>query len=88
MEVVEEGGARLSVALNGHPKLLNDLRRPTIEEIGYRTDIFRLDGITDSQREYQWLLKTSTDKGKLEDIPTTETIDLLAMRFRTPLQAQ
>jgi glucose/arabinose dehydrogenase len=28
--------------LAGHPKLRNDLRRPTMEEIGYRTDIFTL----------------------------------------------
>ncbi|MDE9436103.1 hypothetical protein KKI95_09175 [Xenorhabdus bovienii] len=52
MEVVEDGGGRLSVVLAGHPKLRNDLRRPTMEEIGYRTDIFTLDGITGSQREY------------------------------------
>jgi type II secretory pathway predicted ATPase ExeA len=32
-----------------------------MEEIGYRTDIFSLDGITGSQREYiHWLLKTCT----------------------------
>lgn len=68
MEVVEDGGGRLSVVLAGHPKLRNDLRRPTMEEIGYRTDIFTLDGIAGSQREYiQWLLKSST-KGKPEDI--------------------
>ena len=85
----EDGGARLSVVLAGHPKLRNDLRRPTMEEIGYCTDIFTLDGITGSQREYiQWLLKTSTGKGKPEDILTTEAVDLLAMKLRTPLQAQ
>lgn len=89
MEVVEDGGGRLSVVLAGHPKLRNDLRRPTMEEIGYRTDIFTLDGITGSQREYiQWLLKTSTDKGKPEDILTPEAVDLLAMKLRTPLQVQ
>lgn len=80
MEVVEDGGGRLSVVLAGHPKLRNDLRRPTMQEIGYRTDIFTLDGITGSQREYiQWLLKSSIGKGKPEDILTTEAIDLLAM---------
>jgi type II secretory pathway predicted ATPase ExeA len=89
MEVVEDGGGRLSVVLAGHPKLRNDLRRPTMEEIGYRTGIFTLDGITGSQREYiQWLLKTSTGKGKPEDILTTEAVDLLAMKLRTPLQVQ
>ncbi|MBD2785640.1 ExeA family protein [Xenorhabdus sp. DI] len=52
IELIEEGGGRLSVILAGHPKLRNDLRRPTMEEIGYRTDIFSLEGITGSQREY------------------------------------
>ncbi|QHF00118.1 AAA family ATPase [Pseudomonas syringae pv. maculicola str. ES4326] len=51
MELVEDGDGRLSVVLAGHPKLRNDLRRPTMEEIGYRTDIFSLDGIAGSQRE-------------------------------------
>ena len=37
--------------LAGHPKLRNDLRRPTMEEIGYRTDIFTLDGTAGSQRD-------------------------------------
>lgn len=89
MEVVEDGGGRLSVVLAGHPKLRNDLRRPTMEEIGYRTDIFTLDGIAGSQREYiQWLLKSSMGKGKSEDILTADAIDLLAMKLRTPLQVQ
>lgn len=75
--------------LAAHPKLRNDLRRPTMEEIGNRTDIFTQDGITGSQREYiRWLLKTSTGKGKPEDILTTEAVDLLAMKLRTPLQVQ
>ena len=49
MELVEDDEGRLSVVLAGHPKLRNNLRRPTIEEIGYQTDIFSLDGIADSQ---------------------------------------
>ncbi|NKR33836.1 ExeA family protein [Klebsiella variicola] len=89
MEVVEDGGGRLSVVLAGHPKLRNDLRRPTMEEIGYRTDIFTLDGIAGSQREYiHWLLKTSTGKGKPEKILTSDAIDLLAAKLRPPLQVQ
>jgi hypothetical protein len=89
MEVVEDGGGRLSVILAGHPKLRNDLRRPTMEEIGYRTDIFTLEGIAGSQREYiHWLLKSSTGKGKPEDILTADAIDLLAMKLRTPLQVE
>jgi type II secretory pathway predicted ATPase ExeA len=90
MEVVEDGGGRLSVVLAGHPKLRNDLRRPTMEEIGYRTDVFTLDGITGSQREYiEWLLKACTD-GQVdpESILSLEAIDLLASKLRTPLQIQ
>ena len=52
MEVVEDVGGRLSVILAGHLKLRNDLRRPTMEEIAYRTDISNLDGIAGSQRDY------------------------------------
>lgn len=89
MEVVEDSGGRLSVVLAGHPKLRNDLRRPTMEEIGYRTDIFTLDGIAGSQREYiQWLLGASTPKADSEAILTAEAIDLLATKLRTPLQIQ
>lgn len=89
METVEDGGGRLSVVLAGQPKLRNDLRRLTMEEIGYRTDIFTLDGITGSQREYiQWLLSASAERGKPEDILTTEAIEQLAEKLRTPLQIQ
>lgn len=89
METVEDGGGRLSVVLAGHPKLRNDLRRPTMEEIGYRTDIFTLDGISGSQKEYiHWLLSACVEHCKPEDILTTEAIELLAEKLRTPLQIQ
>jgi type II secretory pathway predicted ATPase ExeA len=89
MEVVEDGGRRLSVVVADHPKLRNDLCHPTMEEIGYRIDIFTPDGITSNQREYiQRLLKTSTGKDKPEDILTSEAVDLLAMRLSTTLQVQ
>ncbi len=52
MEVIEGDGGSLSVVLAGWPKLRNDLRRPKLEEIGLRTDMFSLDGITGSQCEY------------------------------------
>ena len=42
MEVVADGGGTLSIVLVGYPKLRNDLRRPTMEEIGYRVTNFRL----------------------------------------------
>jgi type II secretory pathway predicted ATPase ExeA len=90
MEVIEDGDGRLSVILSGHPKLRNDLRRPTMEEIGFRTDVFNLDGIAGSQREYlHWLLKTSMrDANSVESVLTLDAIDLLASRLRTPLQIQ
>jgi len=90
MEVVEDGGGRLSVVLAGHPKLRNDLRRPTMEEIGYRTEIFSLEGIVGSQREYiEWLLDACTDpKTGTSPILTTEAVDMLASKLRTPLQIQ
>nr|WP_240336468.1 hypothetical protein [Pseudomonas syringae] len=33
IELVEDGEGRLSVVLARHPKLRNDLRRPTMEEM-------------------------------------------------------
>ena len=57
IEVIEDGGGTLSVLLAGHPKLKNDLHRPTMEEIGYRATIFSLEGMAGSQREYiTWLI--------------------------------
>ncbi len=44
IEVVRDGNGTLSVVLAGHPKLKNDLRRPTMEEIGSRAAMFDLEG--------------------------------------------
>ncbi|EFQ4791597.1 ExeA family protein [Salmonella enterica] len=88
-EMAEDGGIKLSVVLAGHPRLRNDLLRPTMEEIGYRTRIFILDGITGSQREYiSWLMSACMEKGDAEDILTAEASDILASKLRTPLQIQ
>lgn len=56
----------------------------------YRTDIFSLDGITGSQRQYiHWLLETCTEgKVDIQSIIIEEAIDLLATKLRTPLQIQ
>jgi type II secretory pathway predicted ATPase ExeA len=90
IEVVEDGGGVLSIVLAGHPKLKNDLRRPTMEEIGYRTAVFSLDSIGGCQSDYiEWLLKSCTAEGiPLENLITTEAIDVLATRLRTPLQIE
>jgi type II secretory pathway predicted ATPase ExeA len=90
IEEIEDDGGSLSVVLAGHPKLGNDLRRLTMEEIGYRTKIFAMDGITGSRREYiAWLLDACTDsKVDSESILTADAVDFLASRLRTPLQIQ
>lgn len=90
IELVEDDGGILSILLAGHPKLKNDLRRPTMEEIGYRTAIFSLDSIAGEQRKYiEWLLSECAQEGTLvEELVTTEAIDLLAARLRTPLQIE
>jgi type II secretory pathway predicted ATPase ExeA len=90
MEVVTDGGGTLSIVLAGHPKLRNDLRRPTMEEIGYRATVFSFDGIVGSQREYiDWLLRTcSTEKTKPAELIDDAVIDLLAAKLRTPLQIE
>jgi type II secretory pathway predicted ATPase ExeA len=50
----------LSVALAGHPKLKNDLRRSSMEEIGSRATIFELEGLGSEKRKYlRWLLAQS-----------------------------
>lgn len=90
MELFEHGDGKLSVVLAGHPKLKNDLQRPTMEEVGFRTEVFSLDRITGSQREYiQWLLASCTqERAKVDAILTDDAIDLLATKLRTPLQVQ
>jgi type II secretory pathway predicted ATPase ExeA len=90
IEVVEDGGGTLSVVLAGHPKLKNDLRRPTMEEIGYRATVFSLDGLIGSQRDYiAWLLNECLTEGtQISDVINADAIDMLAMRLRTPLQIE
>lgn len=61
-----------------------------MEEIGYRTDIFTLDGVAGSQREYiLWLLgASSAPNTDPESILNNEVIDILSTKLRTPLQVQ
>ena len=61
-----------------------------MEEIGFRTDTFSLDGVTGSQREYvHWLLSACTQSpAGAEAILTEDAIDLLASRLRTALQIE
>jgi type II secretory pathway predicted ATPase ExeA len=51
-------GSRLTLVLAGHPRLKNDLRRPSHEETGARTTVFEFEGIQGQQRRYiTWLLE-------------------------------
>ncbi|MGA7955197.1 MAG: AAA family ATPase [Gloeobacterales cyanobacterium] len=90
IELVEDCGGKLSVLVAGHPKLRNDLRRPTMEEIGSRAVIFELDSIAASQREYiEWLFETcSVESAQRPEMITVEAIDLLTLKLRTPLQIE
>ena len=90
IELVEGGGAKLSVVLAGHPRLRNDLRETMMEEIGYRTAIYSLEGVTGSQRQYMtWLIDTcATDGVGIDDVLEPAAVDLLAARLRTPLQIE
>lgn len=90
MEVVADAGVLLSVLLVGHPRLRNDLRRPQMEEIGYRTTSFDYEGIGTARRDYvAWLLGACAAEGvKVSDLMEEEAIDLIADRLRTPLQIE
>lgn len=90
IEMVQDCGGTLSVVLAGHPKLKNDLRRSSLEEIGSRTTVFDLDGIAASKRGFiEWLLQKCTkSEADIHSILTEEAIDLLAERLLTPLQIE
>ncbi len=90
IELVRNNGGILSVVLTGHPKLKNDLRRPSLEEIGARTNVFNLEGIRGYQVEYiKWLLGECIQENCLpEDLITDEAIAFLAERLTTPLQIE
>jgi type II secretory pathway predicted ATPase ExeA len=94
IEVVRDGNGTLSVVLAGHPKLKNDLRRPTMEEIGSRAAIFDLEGFGGDKLSYvKWLLtqclgvkaKTET-AGRIEAALAEDALILLGARLSTPLQ--
>lgn len=90
IEMVEDGNGILSVVLAGHPKLRNDLRSPTMEEIGYRITDFPLDNLIGEQQKYlEWLLPACLAEGvETREVIEREAIELLATRLRTPLQIE
>lgn len=88
IEVVRNGGGTLSVVLAGHPKLKNDLSRPSMEEIGARATVFDLEPLGPERLKYiNWLIgQAVTAKVKVDALITTEALALLSERLTTPLQ--
>lgn len=89
MEVIRDGGGKLSIVLAGHPKLRNDLKSPTMEEVG-RTITISLDASQGILKDYiKWLLNDCTDdKVKPTDIIEDQAMDYLAEHLTTPLQVE
>jgi type II secretory pathway predicted ATPase ExeA len=79
IEVIRDSGGMLSVVLAGHPKLKNDLRRSSMEEIGSRATIFELEGLGNEKRKYlKWLLAQSVaPKTKIENVITDDAVTML-----------
>ena len=90
IEMIEDGEGTLSIILAGHPKLKNDLRRPTMEEIGYRTTVFSLDNLIGNQQAYiEWLMNACTsEEREVADVLETASLELIAARLKTPLQIE
>ncbi len=88
IEVIRDSGGMLSVVLAGHPKLKNDLRRSSMEEIGSRATIFELEGLGNEKRKYlKWLLAQSVaPKTKIENVITDDAVAMLSEKLSTPLQ--
>ena len=88
IELSQDNGKTLAVVIAGHPKLKNDLRRPTMEEVGARVQIFTLDSLIDNKVRYcEWLLKQCGPKDlKIQDVIAVEALELLANSLITPLQ--
>lgn len=87
-ELATDGKGKISIVLIGHPKLKNDLRRPSMEEVGDRTTVFEFGGLRDKQRDYiDWVLRESLGEGSdISDVITDEAATVLAVRLKTPLQ--
>jgi type II secretory pathway predicted ATPase ExeA len=79
-------GVRLTIVLVGHPRLKNDLRRPSHEETGARATVFDFEGIQGHQRRFiTWLLEECAPEVDPSDILAPNALDLLAERLVTGL---
>lgn len=88
IELSSDNGKTFAVVIAGHPKLKNDLRRPTMEEVGARVQIFTLDSLIDNKIKYcEWFLKQCGPKDlKIQDVIAVDALELLANSLVTPLQ--
>ncbi len=88
MEIIVAGDGVLSVVLVGHPRLQNDLKRATMEEIGHRTTKFEFRGLSEDRKPFlDWLLKQCLARGtKLNDVIAVEAREFMADKLSTPLQ--
>lgn len=88
IEVIEDGNGTIAIIAVGHPKLSNDLKKPSLEEIGARAKIFELNELgANSPKFIEFLINNcKNEKNKLEDIITQEAIAFFAERLVTPLQ--
>lgn len=88
IETIEDAKGILTIIMVGHPKLGNDLNKPTMEEIGARAKLFSLDSWGQQKQKYiEWVLThCSKPKTAIHDIVTPDAINLLAERLITPLQ--
>jgi type II secretory pathway predicted ATPase ExeA len=88
VETVEDANGTLAIIAVGHPKLANDLRNPSLEEVGARAKLFELGSLGASSPKFiEWLINSCrAEKTKIEEILSKETIELLAERLVTPLQ--
>lgn len=88
IELTEDSGCIFSVVVAGHPKLGNDLKRPSMEEVGARSQIFTISNLSENKKQYcEWLLKNCSPKEiKPHDIIQPEAMEFLAHSLVTPLQ--
>jgi type II secretory pathway predicted ATPase ExeA len=88
MELAQHQNDVFAVVLAGHPKIMNDLCQPTMEEVGARATLLSLEGIQGQQAAFiAWLLEQCTD-APAGDILAPEAITLLSESLVTPLQIE
>ena len=87
MELTYDSGNTLAVVMAGHPKLDNDLKRSSMEEVGARAQVFSLSNSIESNGHYcEWLLKQCCKDIKPYEVITQEALALLVSSLVTPLQ--